>query len=136
MSIVKQLGLGSLWNLEHCLVSWLEMHCRKKSSLGAKKIPIEGAIHLRSYNIPLKMTKTWIDWYRCFITEMAFMKYVICIPLSLKESRSDHKMLWKKCETIVNIRPSQVDCYKATKEFNVLLCLFKHRIDIQSFWHH
>ena len=30
-SIVKQLELRSLWNLEACLVSWLEMHFCKKN---------------------------------------------------------------------------------------------------------
>ena len=50
---MKQLGLGSLWNLEDYLVSWLEMHFRKKISMCGNKIPIEGALHQRSHSIPL-----------------------------------------------------------------------------------
>ena len=37
MSIVKQLGLGSLWTWEDCLVSWLEMHNVKQSASVGKK---------------------------------------------------------------------------------------------------
>ena len=55
MLIVKQIGLGSLWNLDDCVVSWLEMHFCKKNQHVWEKMPIEGAIHLRSHNIPLTL---------------------------------------------------------------------------------
>ena len=50
---MKQLELGSLWNLEARLVSWFEMHFCKQISMCGKKIIIEGGLYRRSHNIPL-----------------------------------------------------------------------------------
>ena len=50
---MKQLELGSLWNLEACLVSWLV----KKNQHVWEKILIEDGLHRRSHNIPLSLTK-------------------------------------------------------------------------------
>ena len=49
---MKQLWLGSLRNLEDCLVS-----CKRNPHVW-EKMPIEGAIHLRSHNIPLTIKIT------------------------------------------------------------------------------
>ena len=70
---MKQLGLGSLGShLEDCLVSWLEMHFCNKNQHVWGKIPIEGAIHLRSHNIPLSWRSviyyilvSWIEMHFC-----------------------------------------------------------------------
>ena len=53
MSNVKQLELGSLWNLEACLVPWLEMHFCKENQHVWENILIEGGLHRRFHNIPL-----------------------------------------------------------------------------------
>ena len=52
-SIVKQLELGSFWNLEAYLFSWLEMHFCKINQYVLEKILIEGGLHQRSHSIPL-----------------------------------------------------------------------------------
>ena len=50
---MKQLDLGSLRNLEACLVSWLEMHFCKINQHVWEKILIEGGLHRRYHCIPL-----------------------------------------------------------------------------------
>ena len=50
---MKQLVLRSLRNLEDCLVSRVDVHFCKINLHVWEKIPIEGAIHLRSHSIPL-----------------------------------------------------------------------------------
>ena len=54
-SFVKQLELGSLWNMKAYLVSWLEMHfCKKNKHESVGTIP---------HNIPLNLLRHIIGLY-------------------------------------------------------------------------
>ena len=93
-SMVKQLELGSLWNSDDCLVSWLEMHFCKQISICWKTILIEGGLHRRSHSIPLNaltvfaMTCTSVGksfhWLitiiilmKCFLSEFPLVTYLL-----------------------------------------------------------
>ena len=65
---MKQLGLGSLWNLEAYLVSWLEMHFRKKISMCGKNPDRGRALHW----LWVQLVPRWSQ-----IEDLRFKNYII-----------------------------------------------------------